>query len=73
MVSLQEPVEGQSGIRCDTLSFLNVPPDADLSNVTVTVNAIAALPRPDDYCTIYMPKIQQALIERGIAAIADLV
>ena len=67
MVSLQDPVEGQSGIRCDTLSFLNVPPDADLSNVTVTVDAIAAPPRAEDYCSIYMPKIQQALIERGIA------
>lgn len=67
MVSLQDPVEGQSGIRCDTLSFLNVPPDADLSNVIVTVDAIAAPPRAEDYCSIYMPKIQQALIERGIA------
>ena len=28
MLSLQEPVEGQSGIRCDTLSFMNIPPDA---------------------------------------------
>src|SRR4026207_1027782 len=26
LVSLQEPVEGQSGKRCDTLSFLNIPP-----------------------------------------------
>ena len=67
MLSLQEPVEGQAGIRCDTLSFLNVPPDADLSNVTVTIDAIAAPPRAEDYCTIYMPKIQQALTERGIA------
>lgn len=67
MMSVQEPVEGQSGRRCDTLSFLNVPPDADLSNVTVTVDAIAAQPRTEDYCTIYMPKIQQALTERGIA------
>jgi len=65
--SIQEPVEGQAGLRCDTLSFLNVPPDADLSNVTVTVDAIAAQPGADDYCTIYMPKIQQALTERGIA------
>ncbi|HEY9526211.1 MAG TPA: hypothetical protein VIR02_03955, partial [Anaerolineales bacterium] len=31
LASIQEPVEGQSGQRCDTLSFLNVPPDADLS------------------------------------------
>ena len=67
LLSIQEPVEGQSGQRCDTLSFLNVPPDADLSNVTVTVDAIAAQPRAEDYCMIYMPKIQQALTERGIA------
>src|SRR5215207_654087 len=67
MLSIQEPVEGQSGQRCDTLSFLNVPPDADLSNVTVTVDAIAAQPRAEDYCTIYMPKIQQTLTERGLA------
>jgi hypothetical protein len=66
MVSLQEPAEGQSGKRCDTLSFLNVPPDADLSNVTVTIEAIAAQPRAEDYCSIYMPKIQQSFIDRGI-------
>ncbi len=67
MLSLQVPVEGQSGLRCDTLSFLNVPPDADLSNVIVTIDAIAAQPRAEDYCTIYMPKIQQTLSERGLA------
>lgn len=67
MLSLQEPAEGQAGQRCDTLSFQNVPPDADLSNVTITVDAIAAQPRAEDYCNIYMPKIQQALDERGIA------
>jgi hypothetical protein len=67
LLSIQEPVEGQSGQRCDTLSFLNVPPDADLSSVTVTVDAIAAQPRAEDYCTIYMPKIQQTLAERGVA------
>lgn len=67
MLSLQEPTEGQSGQRCDTLSFLNVPPDADLSNTVVIVDAIAAQPRAEDYCTIYMPKIQQALSDRGIA------
>jgi hypothetical protein len=66
MVSLQEPTEGQSGKRCDTLSFLNVPPDADLSNVNVTIDAIAAQPRAEDYCSIYMPKIQQSFIDRGI-------
>lgn len=67
MLSLQEPVEGQSGQRCDTLSFFNVPPDADLSNLVVAVDAIAAQPRAEEYCTIYMPKIQQTLTERGIA------
>lgn len=67
LVSLQEPVEGQSGTRCDTLSFLNIPPDADLSTVTITIDAIAAPPRAEDYCSIYMPKIQQTLNERGIA------
>lgn len=66
LLSIQEPVEGQSGRRCDTLSFLNIPPDADLSNVTFMVDAIAAQPRAEDYCTIYMPKIQQSLTERGI-------
>src|SRR6266498_4355086 len=67
MLSLQEPVEGKSGLRCDTLSFLNVPPDADLSSMIVTIDAIAAQPRAEDYCTIYLPTIQQALSERGIA------
>lgn len=65
LVSLQEPVEGSSGLRCDTLSFLNVAPDADLTTVTITVDAIAAPPRAEDYCSIYMPKIQQAMDERG--------
>ena len=67
LLSVQEPVEGQSGQRCDTLSFINIPPDADLSSVTVTIDAIAAPPRAEEYCSIYMPKIQQALAERGIA------
>ena len=54
-------------MRCDTLSFINIPPDADLTTVTVTVDAIAAPPRAEDYCSIYMPKIQQALNDRAIA------
>lgn len=66
LLSVQEPVEGQSGMRCDTLSFINVPPDADLSSVTVTIDAIAAPPRNEDYCSIYMSKIQQALNDRGL-------
>jgi hypothetical protein len=73
LVSLQEPVEGQSGLRCDTLSFLNIPPDADLSAATITVDAIAAPPRAEDYCAIYMSKIQQTLTERGVAIALDCV
>ncbi len=67
LISLQESVEGQSGSRCDDLSFFNIPPDADLTNVIITVDAIAAPPRAEDYCGIYMTKIQQTLFERGIA------
>jgi hypothetical protein len=67
LLRVQEAVEGQSGVRCDDLAFFNIPPDADLTNVAVTIDAIAALPRDEDYCTIYMPKIQQTLNERGIA------
>ena len=73
LMSLLEPVEGQSGLRCDTLSFLNIPPDADLTTVTITVDAIASPPRAEDYCSIYMPKIQQALNERAIAIVLGCV
>jgi hypothetical protein len=67
LLRTQEPTgDGQPGQRCDTLEFY-VPPDADLSNVTVSIGAIAAFPRQEDYCDIYMPKIQQTLNERGIA------
>jgi len=71
LLSSQEPTgDGQPGLRCDTLEFY-VPPDADLSSVTVSIGAIAAFPRQEDYCTIYMPKIQQVLNERGVAITLD--
>ena len=73
LLSVQEPVEGQSGMRCDSLSFINVPPDADLSSVTITVDAIAAPPRAEEYCSIYMPKIQQSMAERGIGIVLNCV
>lgn len=66
LLSLQDAVEGQSGVRCDVLSFFNIPPDADLTTAIITIDAIAAPPRAEEYCTIYMPKIQQTLNERGI-------
>ena len=71
MLSIQEPSAGTPGERCDTLSFLNVPPDANLSNMAITVDAIGAQPRAEDYCNIYMPKIQQALNDQGIAITLD--
>lgn len=73
LLSMQESVEGQSGLRCDDLSFFNVPPDADLSTAIISIDSIAAPPRAEDYCTIYMPKIQQKLNERGIAIILGCV
>lgn len=65
LVSLQAAANGQPGQRCDTLTFV-VPPDADLSTASIVVDAIGAYPREDDYCSIYLPKIQQALADRGI-------
>jgi len=66
MLSLQEAIPGASGLRCDTLSFFNVPPDADLTTAIITIDAIAAPPHAEDYCAIYIYKIQQVLTERGI-------
>ena len=72
LVSLQEAANGQTGLRCDTLTFV-VPPDADLSNAAIVIDSIAAIPREGEYCTVYMPKIQQALLERGIGVMLDCV
>jgi len=70
LISLQGAENGQPGSRCDMLTFV-VPPDADLSNSVITINSIAAPPKQDDYCAVYMPKIQQALFERGIGIVLD--
>ena len=72
LVSLQETPEGQPGLRCDTVTFV-VPPDADLSNSIIMIESIAAPPQPGDYCAIYMPKIQQAMLERGTGVSVDCV
>lgn len=69
LLSLQE---GNPGLRCDTLTFV-VPPDADLTNASIAINSIAALPQPDDYCSVYLPKIQQSMLERGIGIVLDCV
>jgi hypothetical protein len=70
LVSLQEPSDGVPGLRCDTLTFI-VPPDAELSNATVVIDSIAATPREDEYCSVYLPKIQQAMEERGTGITLD--
>jgi len=70
LLSFQEAANGQPGSRCDMLTFV-VPPDADLSNSIITINSIAAPPKQDDYCAVYMPKIQQAMVERGIGITLD--
>jgi len=72
LVSLQEPAAGVAGLRCDTLTFI-VPPDADLTNTTIVIDAIAATPREGEYCSAYMPKIQQAMLARGIGITLDCV
>ncbi|NOH02075.1 MAG: hypothetical protein HND47_08985 [Chloroflexi bacterium] len=70
LVSLQEAADGQPGLRCDTLTFV-VAPDADLTNAIIEIGAIAAPPQQDDYCSVYMPKIQQAMQERGIGIVLE--
>ena len=65
MMSREEGVNGQPGQRCDQLGFY-VPPDADLSNASLTIESIGAYPSQDEYCSLYMPKIQKALNDRGI-------
>lgn len=70
LLRLQEPADGQPGQRCDTLTFV-VAPDADLTNATIEIASIAALPQPDEYCSVYLPKIQQALMERGTGIVLD--
>lgn len=70
LVSLQEPSAGGAGLRCDTLTFV-VPPDADLTNATIVIDSIATTPREGEYCSVYMPKIQQAMLERGTGIVLD--
>ena len=62
--------EGQPSQRCDQLSFY-VPPDADLSASSLTVESVGAYPSADEYCSMYLPKIQQTLSERGIGITLD--
>ena len=69
-LSKSEPTDGQAAQRCDQVSFY-VPPDADLSSSSLTVESVGAYPAAEEYCSLYMPKIQQALVDRGIAITLD--
>jgi hypothetical protein len=70
LLSVQESADGQAGSRCDTLTFV-VPPDADLTSATIVIDSVGATPREGEYCSVYMPKIQQSLMERGIGIVLD--
>jgi hypothetical protein len=66
----EEGQTGQSAQRCDLLSFY-VPPDADLSTSSLIVESVGAYPSAEEYCSLYMPKIQQALNDRGYGITLD--
>ncbi len=70
LASKQDATGGQPAQRCDELVFY-VPPDADLSAASLVVDSLGAYPTADEYCSIYMPKIQQSLNERGVAITLD--
>lgn len=65
MLSNQPATNGQPAQRCDELSFY-VPPDADLSAASLTIESLGAPPSEGEYCSLYMPKIQEALNQRGL-------
>jgi hypothetical protein len=70
MVSRKDPNGNQPGQRCDQLSFY-VPPDADLSSASLTIDSIGAYPTQDEYCSLYLPKIQQAMADRNTGISVD--
>ena len=70
MLSKQDATQSSPGIRCDELGFY-VPPDADLSSASLSIQSIGAYPTQDEYCSLYMPKIQQTLNDRGVAITLD--
>jgi hypothetical protein len=70
LLSTQNASNGQPGQRCDRISFY-VPPDADLTSASLVIESIGAYPTQDEYCSLYMPKIQQTLNQRGIAITLD--
>src|SRR5512133_2980556 len=70
MISRTDAQGDQPGQRCDQLGFY-VPPDADLSAASLTIESLGAYPTQDEYCSLYMPKIQQVLNDRGLGITLD--
>ena len=70
LTGTQAASNGQPGQRCDQVGFY-VPPDADLTSASLVIESIGAYQTSDEYCSLYMPKIQQALDQRGIAITLD--
>jgi hypothetical protein len=66
LLNRQEAAGGSPARRCDELDFY-VPPDADLSAAQLSIESLGAYPSNDELCSVYLPKIQQALSDRGIA------
>ncbi len=66
MLSKQDATNGQPGQRCDELTFY-IPPDANLSSASLVIQSLGAQPTQDEYCSLLMPKIQEALSQRNIA------
>ncbi len=72
LLSRQDASGSQPAQRCDELNFY-VPPDADLTAAQLTIASIGAYPSNEEFCSLYMPKIQQALDDRGAGIKLDCV
>lgn len=70
LLNRQNASNGQPANRCDQISFY-IPPDADLTSASLVIESIGAYPTQDEYCSLYMPKIQQTLNQRGVAITLD--
>lgn len=71
-VSRQDASGGQPAQRCDQLGFF-VPPDADLSAAQLSIDSLGAYPSNEEFCSMYLPKIQQAMDQRGTGIKVDCV
>jgi len=61
-------VESRNALRPDRLLR---PARRGFEHCFAVIESIGAYPTADEYCSLYMPKIQQALEQRGIAITLD--